>query len=215
MIEFIECISIFIQNHTEMMYMVAFFAAMAEGTIFLALVPGSTFILSLGAFAANGDLSFAILFIVVVIGAFLGDNLGYLIGRFFGRNIMKFEWIDKKYYVFTESFLLQHGRKSIFFARFISGIKEIAPFIAGVMNMNRKSFAVWNLVGGFFWAILWLGSGYIFGQDLNSVTGILKGIAILGLIGFFSCVTLFYLKNRILLQEQKFIIDEILKKEDE
>jgi len=81
-------ISLFIDHHGQLIYVLVFLAAIAEGTIFIAFVPGSLFILAVGAFAASGKLSFGLLFVLVVIGAFLGDNLGYIIGKFFGKKIL-------------------------------------------------------------------------------------------------------------------------------
>jgi len=179
-----------------MMYIAAFLAAIIEGTIVLAFVPGSTFILSLGVFAANGDLSIGLLFIIVIIGAFLGDNLGYLIGKLFGLKILELNIVDKTYYNFSKAFIKKHGKKSIFFARFISVIKEVAPFTAGILRMEKKSFVIWNFLGGICWSFLWLGSGYWFGQNLESITDILKGIATFGLIGFSLLMVSYYFKHK-------------------
>ena len=79
--EIFDFIKTFSREHKIFVYSLAFATAIAEGTIILAMVPGSITILVLGAVAASGDLEISILYPLVVVGAFLGDNLGYFLGR--------------------------------------------------------------------------------------------------------------------------------------
>jgi membrane-associated protein len=54
---------------------------------------------------------------------------------------MKKKYGEDHNYKFASSFIEKHGGKSVLFARFISGIKEFVPFIAGILKMPFKKFA--------------------------------------------------------------------------
>jgi membrane-associated protein len=82
-----------------------------------------------------------ILFPLVILGAFLGDILGYTIGHFSSGFVKKKIGNDSNYKM-AERFVEKHGGKSVLFARFISGIKEMVPFIAGVLSMKIKRFMI-------------------------------------------------------------------------
>ncbi len=200
-------ILIFAGNNPELMYFFAFFFSAAEGTFFLSWMPGSTFTFSVGMIAATGKLSIEFLFIVVIIGAFVGDGIGYFLGKYFGKRILDSGMIEKKYYSFAQFFIVEHGRKSIFFSRFIAGLKELAPFMAGVLNMKKTTFFIWNFLGCFAWAIIWLGSGYLIGGHLTSVTDFLRVITIFGLISFSLFVFSFYIKHKYYFKDKNIKIN--------
>lgn len=60
-----------------------------------------------------------------------------------------------------------HGEKSVFLGRFIPSVKEIVPFIAGSVKMNKRTFMLWNILGAVGWGFEWVLAGYIFAQSLN------------------------------------------------
>ncbi len=193
----VNFISSFVDHHGSLIYLLVFIAAMAEGMVVFGVIPGSLFILTIGAYTAfTGNLSILLLFVLVVFGAFLGDNLGYILGKFFGKQIVEHKWVQKGHIALAKKFIFEHGKKTIFFARFISGIKEVVPFVAGILGMNKMNFMIWNFAGGIAWSLLWLGGGYWFGKDLHTTEGILKAFAVFGAIIFASLVSLYFFKNK-------------------
>ncbi len=60
-----------------------------------------------------------------------------------------------------------HGAKSVFLGRFIPSVKEVVPFIAGSVKMNKRTFMLWNVLGAVGWGFEWVLAGYIFAQSLN------------------------------------------------
>ncbi len=182
-------------HHINWIYFFAFIFAMMEGIVALSFLPGTTIILFIGTFAASGKLNFYFLFFIVVIGAFIGDNIGYLIGRYTHKWIEKKGWVENEYYVLSKKFIKDHGGKSIFFARFVSVLKEMAPFTAGVMEMSRLRFSFYNFLGAIGWAIIILGGSYWIGE-IKSILDFMKILGVLGLLGFMSFMILFYLKHK-------------------
>jgi membrane protein DedA with SNARE-associated domain/membrane-associated phospholipid phosphatase len=151
-------------------YWIAFFAALIETTIGIGLIlPGSTIILLLGALSARGYLDVGDLIWFSVLGAVIGDNANYYLGRKYGTRWLKDGfWLLKADYIEkARNFMDAHGAKSIFLGRFIPSVKEVVPLIAGSVKMNQRTFMVWNVLGALGWGFEWVFAGYIFGQSLN------------------------------------------------
>ena len=152
-------------------YWLALFFAMIETTIGIGIfIPGSTIILILGTLVAKGNLHLGDLIFFATVGAVLGDNINYYIGRKFGSKIFeKGFWVIKpKHIEKARLFLDTHGSKSIFLGRFIPSIKEVAPLIAGTVKMKRLQFTIWNILGAIGWSLLWILPGYFFAQSLDT-----------------------------------------------
>jgi membrane protein DedA with SNARE-associated domain/membrane-associated phospholipid phosphatase len=151
-------------------YWIAFFAALLETTFGIGLIlPGSTIILFLGALSARGYLDIGDLIWFSVLGAIIGDNVNYYLGRKYGT-----KWLEKGFWFLksnhikkARNFMDTHGAKSVFLGRFIPSVKEVVPFIAGSLKMNKRTFMLWNVLGAAGWGFEWVLAGYIFAQSLN------------------------------------------------
>ncbi len=151
-------------------YWIAFFAALLETTFGIGLIlPGSTIILFLGALSAHGYLDIGDLIWFSVLGAIIGDNVNYYLGRKYGT-----KWLEKGFWFLKSNhikkaryFMDTHGAKSVFLGRFIPSVKEVVPFIAGSLKMNKRTFILWNVLGAAGWGFEWVLAGYIFAQSLN------------------------------------------------
>ncbi len=151
-------------------YWIAFLAAFLETLVGVGLIlPGSTIVLLLGAFSAGGHLDTGDLVWFAVMGAALGDNVNYHLGSKYGARWTKggFWFIKADHIEKARRFLETHGAKSVFLGRFIPSVKEIVPFIAGSVNMNRRKFMLWNILGAIGWGCQWVFAGYLFAQSLN------------------------------------------------
>lgn len=151
-------------------YWMAFFAALLETTIGIGLIlPGSTIILFLGALSARGYLDVGDLIWFAVLGAIVGDNINFYLGGKYGAKWLKggFWFFKAGHLEKAKNFMDAHGAKGIFLGRFLPGVKEIAPFIAGSIKMNQKAFMFWNVLGAVGWGFEWVLAGYIFAQSLN------------------------------------------------
>ncbi len=167
---FIHIILPALQHFQMLGYWTAFFAALLETTIGVGLIlPGSTLILFLGTLSGRGYFDFGDLLWFAVIGAIIGDNVNYYLGKKYGA-----EWI-KKGVLFLKpehlekgrTFFDAHGAKSVFLGRFIPSVKEIVPFLAGLVGMRQRTFFLWNVLGAIGWGFEWVGAGYVFSQSLK------------------------------------------------
>jgi len=151
-------------------YWIAFLAATLETTIGVGLfIPGSTIVLFMGALAAKGYFDLGDLIWFAAVGAILGDNINYFIGKKYGSKIFikGFWFIKPDHFKKGEIFFQKYGSKSVFIGRFIPSIKEVIPLIAGTFGMKRTPFVTWNIFGAIGWSLTWILPGYFFAQSLD------------------------------------------------
>ena len=159
-----------LEQFQTLAYWIAFFAAFLETALLVGLfIPGSTVLLLLGVYAAGGHLDFGALLFFAIIGAVLGDNLNYWLGRRYGHKWVGngIGFLTPEHFKKPQQFFLAHGGKSVFLGRFIPSVKELVPFIAGTMEMPQRKFMFWNILGAIGWGIQWLGAGFLFAHSLK------------------------------------------------
>ncbi len=151
-------------------YFVIFVPVMLE-TAGLPL-PGETILLLSGVAASTGRIDPWVAIAVGSAAAIIGDNIGYAIGRFGGRRlVMRLAHIGKieKSLAWGETFFEQHGGKTVFFARWIFGLRIFGAWIAGMVHMPWRRFFFWNASGGITWCTTMIGLGYFFGHSLHAI----------------------------------------------
>jgi membrane protein DedA with SNARE-associated domain len=161
-------------------YPVLFVLIMAEsGGIPL---PGETALITAAALAGQGKLSLPLVIGFAAAAAIIGDNLGYLLARRYGRRLLEhpgpFLAKRKRVLELGEPFFARHGPKAVFFGRWILGLRTWAAWLAGASGMSWTPFAIWNAAGGITWAATVGLVGYFIGQ---STTGVFTIFGVVGL----------------------------------
>lgn len=161
----------------------------AESGMFVGFFfPGDTLLLTAGVFAAQGHLNLALAICVIALAAITGDNIGYHIGRHFGRRlfhkpdgiVFRKEHADR-----AEDFFAKYGTKAMLFAHFVPVVRTFAPAVAGMARMNRKRFVTFDAIGDTAWAISLTLIGYWFGGKIPDLDHyILLAVAAVMLITF-------------------------------
>lgn len=128
------------------------------------IFPGDGLLFGVGLFAANGSLNLWLCLILILIGSIGGYSAGYYLGEKFGPKIFNKEksfFFKKKYLEKTQAFYAKYGKKTIFLARFVPIIRTFAPIAAGMGQMTKKDFWVYNIVSGIIWGggVTFLGYG--------------------------------------------------------
>ena len=135
-------------------YPLLFLAVMAESSG--VPIPGETALITAAVLASAGKLQIELVIPIAALGAIVGDNIGYLIGRKGGRWLLerpgRFHAQRRQVLVMGEPFFERHGPKAVFFGRFVLGLRVWASWLAGATNMRWRSFALWNALGGICWA---------------------------------------------------------------
>jgi membrane protein DedA with SNARE-associated domain len=136
-------------------------------------LPGESMVLLASFYAATShQLQLPLIMLCAALGAIMGDNIGYLIGRTGGRRFVerfgKYFFLKTSHLEYAERFFARHGAKTVFFGRFITLLRIWAAFLAGMNQMPWRTFMFYNALGGITWAILIGSLGYfggIFFQD--------------------------------------------------
>jgi len=180
--------------------LIAFFSAFSETLIGLGFfIPGSTFLLFLGVLAGQGYLDIKSILIFGIAGAYVGDISNYYLGKHYGVTLVKKPWlhISDDSLNLAHRFLDTHGAKSIFFARFLPGLKESVSFIAGSLKMNKIKFLIWDFFGAVGWGLEFIGVGFVFSASLALAQAWLTRTTIVIAILITLFVLLFLLKRNI------------------
>ncbi len=130
---------------------------------FLASPAGKELLLKFGLPANEPFFSLPILAIGCFIAAVVGDSVGYTFGRRVGKRLFQREdsrLFSKKNLLKAQEFYEKHGGKAIVLARFIPIVRTFAPIVAGIGDMHYSRFIMFNVVGGFLWAVGVTVAGY-------------------------------------------------------
>jgi len=143
-----------------------------ECGLFIFFMPGDSLLFTIGLAIQNpqqlADLHINIVVACVVLtaAAFLGNVVGYEIGRAVGAplytrggRLLKPEHFDK-----AHAFFDKHGSKAIVLARFVPVVRTFITAVAGVSMMDRRRFFTYSFVGALLWATGVTLMGYFLGQ---------------------------------------------------
>src|SRR5512136_1201312 len=158
-----------------------------SGLFFGFFLPGDSLLLTAGLLASRGHLNEFILIPGLFVAAVLGDQVGYWFGAKTGPMIFNREnslLFRRKNLLAAKAFYEKHGGKTVTLARFLPFIRTFAPIVAGAAEMNYKRFVMFNLLGGFLWAICVTLLGYGLGKAFGNIEGIDKYFTLL-VIAFF------------------------------
>ena len=154
-------------------YVLLFLLCLFEASAFLGLVvPGESAQLIAGVVAEQGRLSLWACIVWSVLGAILGDSLGYEIGRHFGPRLRR-TWLGRKVgderWEKAHDFVRRNGGRSIFFGRFVGVLRALVPAIAGDARMPYRQFFIWNVAGALVAAPGVIVLGYAAGSSYEVV----------------------------------------------
>jgi membrane protein DedA with SNARE-associated domain len=150
--------------------------------------PGETALVLAAVLASQGKLQIWLVLVIGIASAIMGDNIGYLLGRRFGRGVLEapgpFHARRLLLIRAGDRFFDRHGGKTVFLARWIALIRVAAAWLAGINKMPYKEFFFWNAFGGITWGITFGLVGYYGGHAATHVLGQIGivGAVILGLM---------------------------------
>ena len=152
-------------------YLIVFFGVMMESAG--VPLPGETVLLLSGALAHRGVLDFGAVLVVGALGAVIGDQIGYWAGRLGGRPFVlrwgRYVFVTPERLGRAEAFFDRHGGKAVFLARFVTGLRVFGALVAGTSSMPWGRFALYNALGGTFWAAAAVSLGYFLWASISLV----------------------------------------------
>jgi membrane protein DedA with SNARE-associated domain len=132
-------------------------------------VPGETTLLAAAALAHSGRLRLPLVILTAIAGATLGDNLGFFIGRHGGRRLAErygarigFSATRLRQF---DAFFARHGGRTVFIARFVTGLRVVGAVLAGSSGMRWPAFLFYNACGAIVWCTVIALVGYTLGHS--------------------------------------------------
>jgi membrane-associated protein len=164
-------------------YLVIF--AVAYLDVIIPLVPSETLVVTAGVIASSGDLYLPLVIVCGALGAFLGDNTVYFIGRWWGDSVKRRFFKSKKAeerLAWADRQLDERGGELIVVARFIPGGRTAVCLSAGGLEMPWRRFATFDVIAAIVWASYAATLGYVGGKQFEEAPW--KGLALALLIAF-------------------------------
>jgi membrane protein DedA with SNARE-associated domain len=171
--------------------------------------PGETMLLAAAIYAGTTHhLSIVFVIASAAIGAIVGDNLGFWVGREGGYRLLRryghYVHLDERKIKLGQYLFQKHGGKVVFFGRFVAVLRAWAAFLAGTDRMRWPLFLLYNALGGIIWATIYGLGGYFLGNNVHRLTGPV-GIAAIVLAAIIIVVFLIFLKRNEKQLEEKAV----------
>ncbi len=161
--------------------------------------PGETMLIFASVYAGTTHrLSIILVIAAAAVGAILGDNGGFWVGREGGYRLLRrygrYIHLDERKLKVGQYLFRKHGGKVVFFGRFVAVLRAWAAFLAGTNRMPWLQFLLFNALGGILWATIYGVGGYFLGNSINRFTGPV-GYVLLGLGAVFIIVSFFVVRR--------------------
>src|SRR5260221_13882008 len=156
-------------------------------------VPGETALLAGAALARFGRLSLWRVIVTAIVAAILGDNLGFFIGRRGGRWLLERHGgrlgLTTARLADFDRFFDRYGDKTVFAARFITGLRVVGAVLAGASGLRWRTFLVYNASGAAVWCSAVAAAGYALANSWDTLE---RWIGRTGVVGLVIVVVLFF-----------------------
>jgi membrane protein DedA with SNARE-associated domain len=138
-------------------------------------VPGEIMLIAAAIVAGAGNMNIAVVVVVAVLAAVIGDNIGFIVGHFGGRPVAerfgRYVFLTPQRLEETELFFNRHGGKIVTVARFIEGLRQLNGLLAGIVGMHWLKFLAYNALGAAVWVGTWCTLGYLAGDNIAEIYG--------------------------------------------
>jgi membrane-associated protein len=158
----------FVSQHGAWVYALIFAIIFVEtGVVIMPFLPGDSLLFIVGAMCGAGLMNLPLVMGLLLVAAILGDQTNYAIGRYFGPRVFQWEnsrFFSRQGFEQAHAFYEKYGGITIILARFMPFIRTFVPFVAGVSEMDRGKFTLFNVVGAVIWVVGLTLVGYLFGN---------------------------------------------------
>jgi membrane-associated protein len=158
----------FVTNYGAWVYALLFLIIFVEtGVVVMPFLPGDSLLFVVGALCGVGLMSYPLAIALLWLAAVLGDQCNYSIGRWLGHRV--FDWehsrvFNRQAFDRAHAFYEKHGGITIILARFFPFMRTFIPFVAGIAEMTRVKFSLYNVIGGGIWVVGIVTAGFFLGS---------------------------------------------------
>ena len=148
-------LSAFVQAYGGWVYALLFLIIFVEtGLVVMPFLPGDSMLFVVGALCGLDLMSLPLAMALLTSAAVLGNQTNYTIGRRVGPRVFSWpqsRWFNRAAFDRMHEFYERHGGITIVAARFMPFLRTFAPFVAGVAQMTRRKFTLYDVSGGALW----------------------------------------------------------------
>lgn len=157
----------FVTHYGAWVYALLFLIIFVEtGVVVFPFLPGDSLLFVVGALCGVGTMNYPFSVLLLIAAAVLGNQSNFTLGRHFGPRVFQWEqsrFFNRQAFDQAHAFYEKYGGFTLIAGRFMPFVRTFAPFVAGVAQMERGRFALFDVAG----ALLWVGgvvtAGYFFG----------------------------------------------------
>lgn len=152
----------------------AFLLPLLEASAFVGVVfPGETAVILGGILAHYGRVDLGQVILCAIAGALIGDQIGYLVGKRYGRVFLKFvpqKVTDSGAVTEILALIERRGAMAIVIGRWTAIMRAFVPGLAGMSGLSQRRFTLANAAGGIIWAVVCAGGGFMAGAAYEKLT---------------------------------------------
>jgi len=178
-----------IQGYQNYLGLIVLVVAFFESFVLIGFfIPGSLVLFSVGTLIAPANLDMFVIILCNYLGAVMGYQSSFLIGRFF-RQPLKHSFLYKQHrelFGQGEKIFQKYDGISVALGRFFGPLRATVPTVAGMLGMQSRLFFIINLLSALIWAPLYILSGFFLGQIMTDLGWVnyLPGLSLLVLLYF-------------------------------
>ncbi|MDR3391702.1 MAG: DedA family protein [Sulfuriferula sp.] len=166
--------------------------------------PGESLLIAAAFLAAHGKLHIAPLLLLAWLGAVLGDNIGYALGRFGGRaavlRLGRYFGLNAAHLTRVEYFFRHYGGWLVACARFVAVLRQLNGIVAGMAEMPWWRFLLFNTIGAALWVGVWGMGAYYLGKRIAQPLLLVKRyepyVLVLGLVAIVAMIVYIFRSKR-------------------
>ncbi|GGN08049.1 hypothetical protein GCM10009721_39710 [Terrabacter tumescens] len=155
-------------------FVIALVFVFIECGLLFPFLPGDSLLFAIGLFVAAGKPhlpSLVVALPALVVAAFLGNVVGYGLGRVIGVPLYERDgrFVKRRYLDESRAFFDRHGSKALVIGRFVPLVRTFITLVAGASRMPRRHFFLWSAVGAVLWVPVITLLGYTLGSAFPAV----------------------------------------------
>jgi len=161
-------LDLLVTNYGPWIYAILFTVIFCEtGLVVMPFLPGDSLLFIVGALCGAGLMNYSLAVPLLIAAAVLGNQTNYTIGSLIGPRVFLWEQsrlFNKHAFERAHAFYEEYGGITLVAARFLPFLRTFAPFVAGVAQMTRPKFTMYDVTGGSLWVVSIVTAGYLFGN---------------------------------------------------
>jgi membrane-associated protein len=158
----------FVEQYGAWVYALLFLIVFVEtGLVVMPFLPGDSLLFIVGALCGIGLMNYSLAVPLLIAAAVAGNQTNYTIGAAIGPRVFQWEHsrlFNKHAFRRAHAFYEEYGGITLVAARFLPFLRTFAPFVAGVAQMTRPKFTLYDVTGGTLWVVSIVTAGYLFGN---------------------------------------------------